>query len=101
MAELISTRIDSSIEKEIEKIAQERQISRSVLLREAIVKGLAELKLEYSLELYKKGKVTTWKAAHLADLPLWEFMDAIKKRKIPSQYSIEDAKEDIKQVFGK
>ena len=42
----------------------------------------------------------TWKAAELADLSLWEMIDKIRAQKIPVKYDIEDAKEDLRLVFG-
>ena len=100
MSELISTRIDRKTSQEIIKLAKEKNVGKTIILREAINKGLADLKLDFALELYKKGKVTLWKASGIAQLSLWEFIDIIKREKIPFNYSLEDAKEDIKKVFG-
>lgn len=56
---------------------------------------------KHILELYKDGKVTLWRAAELAGLSLWEMIDKVKEQKIPVKYDIDDAKEDLRLVFGK
>lgn len=100
MTKLISTRAPEDLIKEVDKLAEKQKIGRTVLFRIILMKGLQQLKIEHSLEQYKQGKATLWKAADLSGLPLWIFMDKVKEEKI-SHYSLEDAKEDIKQVFGK
>ena len=54
MSKLISTRVPKEIEEDIGKLAKEKHIGKTLMVREAIIKGLADLKLEYALELYKK-----------------------------------------------
>ena len=99
MSELISTRIDKRTSNELIKLAREKNVGKTVILREVISKGLADIKLEYALNMYKEGKVTLWKAAETARVNLWEFIEIIKREKIPMRYSLEDAQEDIKKVF--
>lgn len=99
-SKLISTRIPADIEKELEKLAKREKVQKTVLFRKVLIIGLQELKEEYAMELYRHGKVTLWKAAELAGLSLWEMIDKIKEEKIPVKYEIEDAKEDLRLVFG-
>ena len=54
--------------------------------------------LEYALKLYSEGKCTAWKAAEIAKLSLYEFIDELKKRRIPAQYTLEDLEEDLKDL---
>lgn len=58
-----------------------------------------KIKLEHALDLYKKGKITLWKAAELAGLSLWEILEIVRKRKIPMYYTLEDVEEDIKAAL--
>ena len=52
MSELISTRIEKEISKDIEKLARERKVGKTILLRELIIKGLSGMKLDLALDLY-------------------------------------------------
>lgn len=98
MSKLISTRVPREVEADITKLAREKHTGKTLVLREVIIKGLAGLKLEYALDLYKKGKVTLWKAAQLSDVSLWEMMEIVKERKIPAQYGEKELKEDLKAL---
>lgn len=100
MSELISTRLEKDTSRDIIKLARLRKLGKTLMLRQIILKGLAKEKLDLGLQLYKEGKVTLWKAAELSKLNIWEFMEEVKKERISVKYSLEDAKEEIKQVFG-
>ena len=97
---LISTRIPADVEEDLEKLARREKVRKTVLFRKVLIMGLQELKEEHAMELYNQGKVTLWKAAKFAGLSLWEMTDKVKERKIPVRYEIEDAKEDLRLVFG-
>jgi len=99
MTKLISTRAPEDVIKEVDRLAAQEKIGRTVLVRLILIKGLQQFKLEYALEEYRKGKATLWKSAQIAGISLWKFIDKVKEEKI-SKYSLEDAKEDVKQVFG-
>ena len=68
-------------------------------MRKLLDKALQETKLEYSLDLYKKGRASLWKAAEIAGISLWEIIDIVKERKIPKQYTQEDVQKDIKATL--
>lgn len=101
MSKLISTRVPKEVEKDINQLARDKHIGKTLVLREVILKGLTDLKVEYALDLYQKGKLTLWKASQIAGISLWGMIDTVKERQIAVKYNLEDAKEDIKQVFGK
>ena len=96
---LISTRIPEDMKKDLKWYAEKERIGLSIAFRKILERGLQETKLEHALELYKKGRVSLWKAAEIAGLSLWEIMDIVKERRIPKPYTIEDAKKDIKAVL--
>jgi len=96
---LISTRIPEELEKELEWYAKKEQIGRTIALRKILDKGLKEIKMEHSLELYTTGKITLLKAAKIAGVSLWEILDIVRERKIPLHYTTEDAERDIKTAL--
>ncbi len=87
------------MEKDIDRLAKEENVQKTVLMRELLTRGLQDLKEEHALKLYSQGRVTLWKAAGLAGLSLWEILEKVKEKKIPLIYDIEDAKHDIKIVL--
>ena len=98
MSKIISTRAPEDLIKEVDKLAEKKKIGRTILVRQILIKGLQQFKIEYALDQYKQGRATLWRAAELSGLPLWVFMEKVKGEKI-SHYSLEEAKDDIKQVF--
>ena len=93
---LISTRIPDELEKELEWYANKENIGKTIALRKVLDKGLKDIKLEYALEQYKKGRITLMKAAEMSDMSLWEILDIVRDRRIPIHYTLKDAEEDIK-----
>ncbi len=98
--ETIAARVPEELVRELEDTAKAWGDDKSTIIKLALKRGLQQLSLENALELYRKGKVTMWKAATLAHLTLWEFIDELKRRKIPLPYTLEEAKQDIREVFG-
>ena len=91
-------RLPIEIDKEIEKLASLEDTDKSKLVRELILLGIKERKLEEALNLYIKGKITLWKAARLVDISLWKMMEILGERKITLQYGERELKEDLKAL---
>ncbi len=94
----ISTRVSKEILKKLEYLEKKEKMDRSTLLRKLISIGLKEYSTELALNSYFKGEVTAWKAAELAGLSLYEFIDLLKARRIPAQYTLADLEEDLRNV---
>jgi predicted HTH domain antitoxin len=56
--------------------------------------------LEQALELYRAGKVSPARAAQLAGLNRWKFVDIAKERGITTPYTEEMVKEDFANGRG-
>lgn len=95
---LTSIRLPIEIEIEIDRLAKIKDTNKSKLIRELIMLGIKEIKLEMALALYVKGRVSLWKAATLAEISLWGMMEIVKQRKIPIQYGEKELKEDLKAL---
>lgn len=96
---LMTFRLPIEVDKEIEKLASLEDTDKSKLIRELIVLGIKERKLEEALKLYIQSRISLWKAARLADLSLWKMMEIVKERKIPAQYGEKELKEDLKALY--
>ncbi|MBS3072193.1 UPF0175 family protein [Candidatus Pacearchaeota archaeon] len=95
---LMTFRLPLEIDIEIERIAKLEDSDKSKLIRELIISGIKEKKIEELIKLYEKGKVTLWKAARLAKISLWEMIEIVKERKIPAQYGETELKKDIEAL---
>jgi len=63
-------------------MAQEEDIDRSEAARTVFEAGLSEWKKTRALRLFEKGKISILKAAELADLSIYEFLELLSQRKI-------------------
>jgi predicted HTH domain antitoxin len=99
MTEIVSTRVTDDMAKDLEEIEQEEHTDRATIVRKLLAQAIAERKLKKALALYCAGKVTLWKAADIAGLSLWEMMEIVEKRKIPSQYDFENFREDFEAAL--
>ncbi len=94
----MSTRIDKRLLKGIDFIAKVEMSDRGNVIRKLLRRAVHEWYLDYAIRLYKEGKISLWRAAKIARLGLWEFIEILKKRNILLNYSIEDLEEDIKSA---
>jgi predicted HTH domain antitoxin len=91
----VAARLPTDVVREIERIAAEEKLDKSSVLARATDLYVKQWKLERALRLYEDGKVTAMKAAALASVSIWEFLEELEKKKIPVQYSAEEFVEDF------
>ena len=86
----ISLRTSEKIMKEAEKLAKLEYVDKSIVLREALERGLEDIKLEVAIKLFVKGKISTSEAANIADISVGEMMDEFVKRGIKPDITEKD-----------
>jgi len=91
----VATRIGDDTLRDLEEMEREEKLDRATALRKLISMGLGQWKLQRAIRLYSEGRVTAWKAAEMAGLTLYEFLDELRVRRIPAQYTLEDLEEDL------
>ena len=96
MSKVMSVRIPDDLEKSLLEFSEKESKPTSEVIRELLKKGLKEKRIELALDLYKKGEVTLWKAATIADVSLWKMIEELKERKIEIQYGQRELEEDLK-----
>jgi len=97
-SEVISARIPKERIKIIEEIAREERVDKSTIVDRALEHYTREWKLKKAIESYREGSVTLSRAAEIAGVSVWEMIDILARKKIPSQYDLEDLKEDLKAL---
>ncbi len=99
MMKNISIRLNENFIKEAEKLANLELVDKSVIIREAIEKGFADLKLKIAIDMFGKGKLSTSEAAELADLSIGEIMDELVKRGLRPDINEEDLKAGLENAL--
>ncbi len=95
---IMTLRLPPEIEKDIDELSLVRDTGKSKIIRELLVKGLREAKIDHSLQLYTEGKISLWKAARLSGCSLWQMIEYAKERKITAQYTQKELDEDLEAL---
>ncbi len=64
-------------------------------------RGHAEVKLEFAVNSYVKGKTSLEKSSEVAGVSLWVFLDELRKRNVSLKYSVADAENEIRTIIEK
>lgn len=78
----ITARIPQELEKELENYMTIEHLEKSVAVRRLLYKSLQEWREKHALKLLEEGKVSLLKAAKIAGMDIWSFMEKIKEAKI-------------------
>lgn len=96
MSETISLRLPRETIKKLRELADKEGKDRSALIREILEHGVKEKNIDHAVELYRRGQITSWKAAQLAGVSLWNLYKILAERGVLIQYSEHDLEEDLK-----
>ena len=96
LSETISLRLPRETLRKLGELADKEGKDRSTLIRELLERGVKEKDIDYAVELYRKGRVTGWRATQLAGVSLWNFYDVLGEKGVLIQYSEQDLEEDLR-----
>ena len=94
----LTTRVDDELAKLIDEIAKQEGMDRSTIVRRFLNKAVRDWLTEKNLKDYEEGRITLWQAAENCSLSLWEIINEAKKRGVIVPYTLEDLKEDVKDL---
>ncbi len=78
----ISAKIPKNLEEELQEYMKVEHLEKSSAVRRLLFKSLQEWREEYALKLLYEKKVTLSKAAQIAGLDIWSFVEEVRKAKI-------------------
>lgn len=90
MSKVIATRINEALLKDIDFICKVEGLDKATVIKRLLTEGLKKWKLDYAIRLYCDGKVSLWRAARIANISLWEFIDILKEKRIELHLDSED-----------
>ncbi len=77
-------RISSTVKQELHQFTRDEKLEQtSEAARKLLLLGLEGWHKKKALELFLAGKVTLSKAASLAKMTVWDFMEAVRQEKTP------------------
>lgn len=96
MLRQISLRIPKTVFDAVSNLSRVEHVERSMLFRQALLKGVKQLRKETAVDLYKEGNLSISEAAKLANLGVGEMMDLLIKNGVKSDLTIEEVREQVK-----
>jgi hypothetical protein len=74
----VNIRLDQALLAEVDEIGEVEGVDRSEIVRRLLASGLAAYRMEVALRDYRRGRVSAWKAATIANVSLYEMLDRIQ-----------------------
>lgn len=102
MLKQISLRIPKPLFDSVNSLSKIEQVERSFLFRQAIQKGVEQLRKTTAIEAVREQTLSLSEAAKLAHVGVGEMMDLLVKNGVKSQFTVEDIAEDLqlaKKIF--
>ncbi len=99
MMKSVSIRLSEDFMKEAEKLARLELVDKSTIIREALEKGFADIKLNIAIGMFSKGRFSTSQAAEIAELSIGEMMDELAKRGIRQDLARKDVKGSLEKAL--
>lgn len=98
MARTVSVRLSKETLEEVDRLAERLKTDRSEALRRFIERGLREARIDFALDLLRKGKVSMGRAAEMAGITLYEMIDLAREQRIPSGYGPKELERDLREL---
>ncbi len=95
---MVGTRLPESLIADLERIERLEQTDRSTTVRKLLYRAVGEWKLEHYAQEYSRGEVTLSRAAEDGGVSVWEMAEYLTRRKIPSQYALDDLEHDLRII---
>lgn len=78
----ISARVPDDLEAELETYLEDENLDRSTAVRKLLTEALSDWRRERALDQLARGQVTLSRAAEIAEMPIWDFVQLARKREI-------------------
>lgn len=78
----ISARVPDDLEADLETYLEDENLDRSTAVRKLLTEALSDWRRERALDQLARGQVTLARAAEIAEMPIWDFVQLARKREI-------------------
>lgn len=94
----ITARVSEDLYEKIERIQEAEQTDRSTAVKRLLERGVGDWQIETAVKRYREGSVSIGRAAEIADVSIWRFMDILSERGVEMNYDESDLEADIAAV---
>jgi predicted HTH domain antitoxin len=82
----------------LDETANKEQIGRIALARKILAEAIQRWRLEVAISACHRGEITKARAAELAGISIYEFMDDVRRRRAAPSYSLEELRADLSSL---
>jgi predicted transcriptional regulator len=86
----VNLRLERDLVEALDDLARTEHTDRTEVARRILVEGVQRARVERALADYAAGRVTAWRAARDAGIPLYEMLDRIHEAAIPYELDPEE-----------
>lgn len=86
-------------EEELRLYMRAEKVDKATAMRKLLERGVQGWRREMALELLRDGKVTVWRAAQIARLPLWDFVSVVDEEKVVLPIRGKDVIDDVRAAL--
>lgn len=76
----LTTRVPKELERSLEVYMKAEHVERSAAVRRLLYAALQRWREEYALRLLQEGKTTMSKAAEIAGMDIWSFVELVREK---------------------
>ena len=89
----MSVEVNEEFAKALEEIEHHRD--RQTFIKNPLFSGLKQYRIELAIKKYSEGKVSTWKSAEIAGIPLRKMNRILQEKGVEMHYSEKSLKDDL------
>lgn len=94
----VTARVPEDLYEAIEELRTEERLDRSTAIARLLERGVKDWRIDTAVRRYRDGDVSLGRAAEIADLSLWRFLDILDDRQIGANYTEADFEADLAAV---
>ena len=99
MSKTLSTRVGRETEEELRSYMRAEKVDKATAMRRLLELGVQGWRRETAVQLLREGKATVWRAATVAGLPLWDFIQLLDERKVILPVKGRDVVDDVRAAM--
>ncbi|MEW5985469.1 MAG: UPF0175 family protein [Chloroflexota bacterium] len=99
ISQQLNVRVSNDLVTALEDIARQEHLDRGAVVRRLLIDGVHRWQLERAIVLYREDRLTKERAAEMADVSLYEFIELVRERNIPLHLNVDEALEEVKALI--
>jgi predicted HTH domain antitoxin len=91
----VTARISEDLYEAIERLRDKERLDRSTAVARLLERGVEDWRNDTAIRRYRDGDVSLGRAAEIAGVSLWRFLDILEDRRVEVNYTEADLGTDL------